>query len=314
MNDKARILVIVLVVVVVGGIAGIGIYTERVAPFRMVVLRVDDDVQVRMRYFLRRVAAARTPALEMLNVITREELILKAAAQPPYNIEVTDQDVDTFLRTVARAGGDSITDAEYREWYRQQLNETGFSDTEFRGLMLRNLIAQRLAEYLSERVETVAEQVLLQLIVFVDAQAARVAGARLDAGEVFADLARELNTDERLQRSGGEWGWFPRAGLPDTLATLAFDQLAVGGHGGPVPMAQTGGGTAFAIIRVADRVAAREVTGDALEATRAGAIDRWFASEYAFHRVSFHGFNNGYDSETDAWVTWQLQRMRRTGQ
>lgn len=314
MKDRARILVIVLAAVVVGGIAGIGIYTERVAPFRMVVLRVDDDVQVRMRYFLRRVAVARTRPMDMLNVITREELILKAAAQPRYNIQVTDQDVDTFLRTVARAGGDSITDAEYREWYRQQLNETGFSDTEFRGLMLRNLTAQRLAEYLSERVETVAEQVLLHLIVFEDARTAQVARARLDAGEVFADLARELNTDERLQRSGGEWGWFPRAGLPDSLATLAFDQLAVGGHGGPVPMAQTGGGTAFAIIRVADRVAAREVTGDALEAARASAVDRWFASEYAFHQISFHGFNNGYDSETDAWVTWQLQRMRRTGQ
>jgi hypothetical protein len=139
MNDRARILVIILVVAVVGGIAGIGIYRERVAPFRMVVLRVDDDVQVRMRYFLKRVAVGGQPALEMLNVITREELILKAAAQPPYNIQVTDQDVDTFLRTVARAGGDSITDAEYREWYRQQLNATGFSDAELRELMVRNL-------------------------------------------------------------------------------------------------------------------------------------------------------------------------------
>ena len=77
MNDRARILVIILVVAVVGGIAGIGIYRERVAPFRMVVLRVDDDVQVRMRYFLKRVAVGGQPALEMLNVITREELILK---------------------------------------------------------------------------------------------------------------------------------------------------------------------------------------------------------------------------------------------
>ncbi len=162
--------------------------------------------------------------------------------------------------------------------------------------------------------ETVAEQVLLQLIVFADAQAAQVARARLDAGEVFADLARELNTDERLRLSGGEWGWFPRVGLPDALATLTFDQLAVGGHGGPVPMGQSAEGTAFAIVRVADRVAAREVTGDALEAAKALAMDQWFAGEYRFHRVSFHGFNNGYDAETDAWVTWQLRRMRRMGQ
>ena len=105
-----------------------------------------------------------------------------------------------------------------------------------------------------------------------------------------------------------------RVGLPDALAALTFDQLAVGGHGGPVPMGQSAEGTAFAIVRVADRVAAREVTGDALEAAKALATDQWFAGEYRFHRVSFHGFNNGYDAETDAWVTWQLRRMRRMGQ
>jgi len=27
--------------------------------------------------------------------------------------------------------------------------------------------------------------------------------------------------------------------------------------------------------------------------------------------VEFHGFNNGYDTETDAWAKWQLQRMKR---
>ena len=68
---------------------------------------------------------------------------------------------------------------------------------------------------------------------------------------------------------------------------------------------------AFAIVRVADR-AAREVTGDA--GGKGAREDQWFAGEYRFHRVSFHGFNNGYDAETDAWVTWQLRRMRRMGQ
>ena len=77
MNDRTRILAIaVVVVVVVGAIAGIGIYNERVAPFRTVVLRVDDDREVRMRYFVKRTAASRVPALQLLNVIAREEIML----------------------------------------------------------------------------------------------------------------------------------------------------------------------------------------------------------------------------------------------
>ena len=283
MNDRTRILLIaVVVVVVVGAIAGIGIYNERVAPFRTVVLRVDDDRDVRMRYFVRRAAASGAPALQLLNILAREEIMLKVAPQPPYNIDPSDDDLDAFIRSVPQGAGEPLTDAEFDEWLRQQLNDTGFSDAEFRDLMKRNLTGDLLRRYLGERVETVAEQVLLQLIVAPDGQSAQSVAARLDAGESFEDLARELNPDG-LKESGGEWDWFPREGLPPGMDRVAFDQLAVGEHSSPVPLALSGESQSFAIIRVADRVAAREITGPALEAVRARALDVWFAEEQAKH-------------------------------
>ena len=309
MKHRFGVFVLIAVIVAVGGIAGIGIYNERVAPFRTVVVRVDDDREVRMRYFVKRMAAARTQSMQLLNTLMREEIILKAAPQPPYNIRPSDDDVEAFARSVAQAGGEAVTDAEYQEWIRQQLNNYGFSEAEFLDLMRRNLTAQRLSEYLGERAETVAEQVLLQVILVPDARTAQSVAGRLDSGESFADLAREFNP-AAPQESEGEWGWFPRAALPPGMDYLAFDQLAVGEYGGPVTLPQPGGGPVFAMVRVVDRAAAREVSGFALEAVKAQALDRWFAEERPLHEVSFHGFNNGYDAETDAWVQWQIQRQR----
>ena len=248
--------VLLVLVVVVGGVAGYGVYNDRVAPFRTVVVSVDDDREVNMRYFVKRMMASGMDPLPLLNTLSREEIILKVAPNPPYNIVLSDDDVEAFARSVAQAGGEPITDAEYQEWLRQQINDSGFTKAEFGGLMRRNLTTQRLTEFLGEQVETVSEQLLLQVIVVVDFATARSVVERLDAGEPFTDLAREFNRGE-LQTSGGEWGWFPRAGLPPALVNLAFDQLAVGERSDPVALPQSEGEPVFAIVRVADRAAAR---------------------------------------------------------
>ena len=41
------------------------------------------------------------------------------------------------------------------------------------------------------------------------------------------------------------------------------------------------------------------------------ALDDWLQVERKNHKIEFHGFSGAYDSETDAWVKWQLARMKR---
>ena len=307
---KQRTAFAVILIVVVACVAGIGIYNERMAPFRTIVVRVDDDRELRMDYFVKRMNASGMQSFQLLNTLFREEVILKVAPHSPYNIHPSDDDVEAFARSLAEKDGVPITEAEYQEWVRQQLNNSGFSEAEFLDLMRRNLTTQLLGEYLGAQVETVTEQVLLQLIVDPNSEKVKSIAKRLDAGESFTDLAREFNPS-KLKDSGGEWGWFPRAGLPLVMVNLAFDQLDVGEHGGPVPLPQPGGKPVFAIVRVTDRAAAREISSPMLEEIRARALDSWFAEERKLHKVNFHGFNNGYDTETDAWVQWQVHRKRR---
>ena len=297
------LLVIAIVVVVVGGIAGFAIYRDRVAPFETTVLVVD-DASIKMRYFLKRVHMARREPLEVLQALTRELVITQVAPQPPYDIQVSEQDVDQFIRDLARGGAETVTEAEVREWYRQQLNENQLSDTEFRELLRRDVLTARLTEYLGERVPTVAEHVHLYLIAQNSWEAAASVGEQLAGGADFFALARELNADQQLKERGGDIGWLPREALSASLAPV-FDLPA----GEPSRVIALGEG--YAIALVAERAAAREIEPGALQAVKATALERWFNTEYQYHTVEFHGFNNGYDTETDLWVKWQLQRMTR---
>lgn len=308
LNLLQVVILVAAVALIVGGAAGFAIYRDRVKPLRTKVLIVDDTA-VEMRYFLKRVRMFGREPLEVLELLTRELIIAQVAVHPPYDIEVTDQDVADHMRDSARAGADSITDEEVREWYRQALNDSDLDDAEFRELLRRNLLALRMAEYLVERMPTVVEQVRLYVIVFASPEAGADVVARLEAGADFLELARsEANADERLRAAGGDLGWLPRQAMRPELAAV-FD-LPVGQPSRMLAL----GANAYAVAMVGERAEAREMEPEAREAAKATALTTWFDQEYPHHKVELHGFTNGYDTETDLWVKWQLQRMARPGQ
>lgn len=308
LNLPQVVILVVVVALIVGGAAGFAIYRDRVKPLRTKVLIVD-DTSIEMHYFLKRVRMYGREPLEVLQLLTRELIIAQAAVNPPYDIEVTDQDVEDYLRDSARAGAASIIDEEVREWYRQALNDSDLDDAEFRELMRRNLLALRMAEYLGERMPTVVEQVRLYVIVFATPEAGTGVVAQLEAGADFLELARsEANADERLRAKGGDLGWLPRQTMRPELAAV-FD-LPVGQPSRMLAL----GANAYAVAMVGERAEAREMEPEAREAAKAAALTAWFDREYPYHNVEIHGFTNGYDTETDLWVKWQLQRMARPGQ
>jgi len=308
-ESKASIKTIVIAVVVLAiivVIAGVAIYQDRVAPFRTIVLKVDGS-SITMRYFLKRVLSSGREAMAMLQTLTNEEIIKQAAPKPPYNIKIGEEDIELFLKDLARGESDTISEKEFKEWYRQRLNESRLADSEFRELMRANLFGQRLHGYLAERVPTVAEQVYLYMIVVKNLEEAKKAKERLDTGEDFRTLAREVSSDETLKQKGGEVGWFPRGALAPTLSQVAFDDLDIGEASEPLFLDDQNA----VVIMISEKVAAREIEEDSLKALKSRVLDDWLRGEFKRHKVEFHGFKNGYDSETDAWVQWQLQRMRR---
>jgi hypothetical protein len=299
---KIALIVGLLVLLIILGVVGLSLYDAR-KPAKRTVLRVNDTA-IPMEYFLTRAALLPSAEpLEVLQTLAYEQIIRQVASDSPYNISVTKSELETHIRKSAELG-ETLSDSEFKEWRRQQRNETGFSDGELNEIYENQLIASKLSDYLGDRVPTVAEQVRLFMIASPSLESAAVIKARLDGGANFFIILQELVAAGVPQSEQGELGWFPRDTLTPLLAEQAFDVLAVGIPSDPLVL----DGGVFGILVVAERVQARVVEEQVRERLKVVAVERWVEVEYSKQVVTTHGLNNGWDSETNAWVKLELQR------
>ncbi len=200
---RNTLLTALAIVVLIATAAGVGYYLAYAMPFQKTIIKVDNDT-VNIGYFIKRVimsSSSSSPDIwgTMQNIVY--ELIMKQEA-PLYVGEVTEEDIDAILRDAATGTSESITDAEFREWYRQQLGASQLSDREFRDIVSRSILAERMSAYLSDRVPTVAEQVHLNFIMVLDYDTAVQVKERIDGGEDFAIVAQEVSLDASKDQGG----------------------------------------------------------------------------------------------------------------
>ena len=124
--------------------------------------------------------------------------------------------------------------------------------------------------------------------------------------EDFFQLAKELNPSVATREIQGDLGWQIKNGLDRRLAYVAF-QLEVGVPSNPIPLSKE----AFAIVIVKEKAAAREMSKEMQERQKIRLVEQWASKELQYHKISYHGLTEGkgWDSETNAWANWQMQRM-----
>ncbi|MFH1382760.1 MAG: peptidylprolyl isomerase [Chloroflexota bacterium] len=306
------IVIAALVVIAIALIGGISYYRAYVAPFHRIIMTVD-GTDVRIDYFLRRARLSGGTGFSTLDMLTNEMVIKEAA--PQYGITVTPQDIDAALRSMVAAGSSdnetsaNMTDAEFREWYRQQLNENDISDVDYREIMRASLLASRLHQYLADRVPTVAEQVHLNVIMVETLDEANALRERWTMGEDFASLAREASIDMQTGEVGGDAGWIPKGVMGVSLDNTVFS-LAVGEVSEPIPWNSDPENTDpniqtiyYVLYMVSEKDEAREVDSDYLNVLKSNALDVWLGQEMKNHDIKYN-----YNSEINAWINWQLTK------
>jgi parvulin-like peptidyl-prolyl isomerase len=155
----------------------------------------------------------------------------------------------------------------------------GFSEQSFRRLFESNLYSTKLQEALALEVSTSGEQIHARHILVATEDEAKKALERLQAGEDFAALAKELSTDTGSQESGGDLGWFARGAMVTQFEDAAF-ALDAGQTSEPI---QTSYG--YHIINVIERDPNRALDEDALESKKASALEDWLATQRASDAV-----------------------------
>ncbi|MFC2072569.1 peptidylprolyl isomerase [Chloroflexota bacterium] len=291
---------VVLAIILI--IVGVFYYQERVVPFQRTILTVDDST-INMDYFLKRTRLAGADPIGMLQTLTREQVIKLAA--PQYVGEVSPEDIDRILRDTSN----TTSESEFKAWYRQQLNENGLSDPEFKEIIGSGLLTARLHEYLVERMPTVAEQIHPHIILLETYEDAEEVRTRWEAGEDFAALAREVSLDEATKEKGGDLGWFPRGILDFQLEYEAFS-LSTGNVSEPSAYYDVSDDPSsseviyYYLLMVSEKAAAREVSEDYLPMLKAKVLDDWYLVELQFHEIS-----SNFNSEIYAWLNWQLAKQ-----
>jgi parvulin-like peptidyl-prolyl isomerase len=275
------LIIAVVVAVIVGAIFGVFYYQTYVAPFQRTVITVD-DIEINMDYFLKRAILSGRDSMSVLEMVTEEQLIKLEA--PNYGIEVTEDDIDQELRRVAEGESGTISDSEFKEWYRQKLNETDLSNSEYREFVTSYLLGVRLQEYLAERTPTVAPHVHLHVLVVETLEEAQAVRARWENGESFADLAREVSLDIESAENGGDIGWIPY-GISEWIDFWAFD-LEPGEVSEPLAIGEADEFSGFQLLMVSEKVEAREMDEYTIEVKKSQALGDWLLEVMTSHNIS----------------------------
>ena len=305
MKKKKTLIIGAIILAVVLLVGFFALYQYSIKPMNTVVLQVG-DMKTNMNYFLKRIMmSVDQQSLPTLQTIMNEQVILLGSQQEPFNISVTDEEVDAHAKSLAVGDGD-ISDGEFKEWYRQQVNESGLSSAEYKEIVKVSLLTQKMLEYFRGELSKGIEHVNLNVIMLDDAALYDAIQQRYTDGESFGALAAEYSCDSDLAESAGKYDWVAKGELDDDLDQVIFS-LDVG----QLSDLTTLDSGAYAVFMVSEKDGDREPSSESLQILEEEALSDWIESAYSTYDVELYGFHGaGYDSETDAWVNWQISKMQ----
>ena len=99
--------------------------------------------------------------------------------------------------------------------------------------------------------------------------------------------------------------------MPPGLEYAAFE-LSLGDVSEPLAFASDPSSTeaVYYLLMISEIADTREISEDFLPLLKAKALEGWLLEERESHEISYHGLKNGFDSETYAWINWQLSVSR----
>ncbi len=115
----------------------------------------------------------------------------------------------------------------------KSMAEIKFTEADFRKAFKASLLRDKMSKKISADTPRTEEQVWARHILLADEQAAKDALARLQKGEAWDALAKELSKDTSNKDTGGDLGWFNKSKMVKEFSDAAF-ALKIGEISQPV--------------------------------------------------------------------------------
>mgnify|MGYP005849201491 CR=1 FL=1 len=148
------------------------------------------------------------------------------------------------------------------------------TEEEHRTLVLEtDVLRAKLQSALAESVPRSGEQVRARHILVETEEQAREVRSRLERGDDFASLARELSQDAATKDEGGELGWFPKGRMLQEFEAVAFS-ANVGETSEPVRTAH-----GYHIVRVEEKAEDRPFDDHHVQQLRVRQFAEWLTAQ-----------------------------------
>ena len=161
---------------------------------------------------------------DMIDELERQEIILQYA--PLEGVFVTSDEVQREVRgsILGRSGVDDpdITENEFRELYRRRLELLKISEEKFEDVARVEVLRSKLEEVLKQQVPSKVMQRHLFVIQISDLVDAGEALDRIDGGQSFSEVARDISRDTQTVDLGGDLGWIP-LGIKDEYDLVFYE-------------------------------------------------------------------------------------------
>ncbi|MEC9140566.1 MAG: peptidylprolyl isomerase [Chloroflexota bacterium] len=324
-DQQRQRIVIILGVILALLIIAIPVYgwvTTFIMPPRVTIVRVN-DTSYNMGYLLKMMRMVQrqseaegqrvnlgTLPFQFVNDLATDELVLQGSQA--IGIKVTEEELtkrlhDEFIKDSATDPDFSYTEAslliEFRERYRQFLNQIQLSAEEYEEIAYRTLYREKLEEHLGATIPDQLPQVHLFGLGVKTAEEAEEVRTKFARGTPFADLVAEYSVDPEAIRTDGEIDWVPRDVLDATIKDFIFDELVVGEISEPVPQFNSESNQEFYVLyHVSEREELRDVSEANFENLRSLAVDRWVTAQRELNDVT-----TTFDSNQYAWLAKKLQ-------
>lgn len=264
---------VIAVMVVALGVIGFGYWDTNIRPKGETVLQVGDRsfslsyMERRIQYSVAQTGYELPDNLtnaqlqqlvgslvdQLITSVEDEELTRQGAHE--MGIGATEEEIDNEIAQSQGLGADADPE-EFRTAYREAVRSSGLSTEDFRDIMEASVLETKIRDKFLEEAPDSAEQVQFQLILVATEEEAQSVIDRLDAGEDFGDLAKELSLDTATKDQGGVRDWTPLRTLLDEVQE-AILPLDIGERSEPILIPQ-----GYLILEPLEEPTERETTDD----------------------------------------------------
>lgn len=258
-EQTARIMLIggvSLIIVLALGFIAFGWYWTEKRPLGRTVLQVDEEtvsfaaMKRRMEYELfRNTTLQQNPSV--LATFAYENLVAeltKVSRADDIGVTVDEAAFDTAMRT--RIGVSPEADQRtYQDALRNQLQSTGLNESEFRRLVLGETLETAIVDKFEAELPAAMLQAKVEVINVATREEADAAIARINAGEDFAVVAKEISLEPTAKDNGGLKDF-----APDGSHNAAYNDYVFSTEVGVLsqPLAAAGD-SSFYVVRVIER-------------------------------------------------------------